>query len=656
MWERTSSGSAEAALRRLMADSRPAANDGARRLSEVRRRVRERCRLANEDVQHGRATREHPGESSGGRSEEQHGPEDGEGDIASVSREPEARRLRRRIDMEEANGNQMSGDNGSEVSDSVLARGVSRYVDIARAGPGDPSPPSVTDAVTRPTSAASVAGTVAGGVEVAGPQCIKKARVASGTRGKATFGPPRSAAALREDTTSTTGERRGRDDRATSQGKPPFAGGERPPHGRELDPPQKTPVRLGAGPSSGLEEVAEHGERPANQEIARRRDGDVEPPIHASAARGSGDAAALDRREEVPSKGTRRRARGARHSECRVLDTSVASACAHHPPIGPVGPCAASPSPPSSSEPVPGCAAAEPPSGGGEGAERIPRNDVSYAAASVDVEHMDRHNCPRFPGSRAPSRGIAPNRPAVVTRMRESDTCRSPAPHQPRQPRRCQDGEIRGDASETNDGAHHVFVEPVRPGVGSPAMPSPLDPSAIANAEERPLGGGAEAHHMSGCLVGGAATSSDGVCGNRHVGYGDHISRVLPHDLDTGQYAEDERWQKVVTSGSDAHRQPRKLRDAQGNAHKESLSKLRAVTQMQMRVMINATSSNVDASSPRGSLDLIPERAEPVAVSGRPRVLAAACIPSPPSLDAVDHTVGAAPPTPSLAGPLKRLV
>ncbi len=396
MWEKAASGSAEAATRRLMENSRPAANDGAQRLNEVRRRVRERCRLAEEAAQRGSVASESPGGAFGSRGEAR----DNETIQEQGSREERdelvARRLRRRIEAEEVSGGQMSGDDGGkEVSDGVLARGVSKYVDIAREGPGDPSPPSVTDAVTRPASAASVAGTVEGGVEVAGPQYKEIARADSNARGKATFGPPRSAAALREDTTSTTGERRGRDDSATSLGKPPFAGGERPPRGREQNSPQETPDRrpaAGAGNSwHGLSDEETAG---ASRGVERRRDGDVDPLIHAAAARGGGDAAAVDRREEAPLEGARRRARGARNSECRVQDTSDASSIEHHTTIGPEEAHVGSPSSSSISERTPAQEVVEVPSSRKEQQERRRRSTARGGDAPTD------------PGPQAPSRGF----------------------------------------------------------------------------------------------------------------------------------------------------------------------------------------------------------------------------------------------------------
>ncbi len=116
----------------------------------------------------------------------------------------------------------------------------------------------------------------------------------------------------------TTGMRLGRDDRSTSQEKPHAASGGRPLDRREQNPPYTTPTRLGTGPSDGREELAGDGGRPATRENARRRDGGTGPAANASAACGSGDAAALGRRDKMPSKGIRRRAQGARNRECPV--------------------------------------------------------------------------------------------------------------------------------------------------------------------------------------------------------------------------------------------------------------------------------------------------------------------------------------------------
>ncbi len=118
----------------------------------------------------------------------------------------------------------------------------------------------------------------------------------------------------------TSGRRMGRDYSATSQEMPHAASGGRPLVWREMNPPHKTPQRLGAGPSIGREAVVEEGGRPATQEIARRRDGGAGPAVNTPAARGSGDAAVLDRRDEMPSEGISHRAQGARKRECPSPD------------------------------------------------------------------------------------------------------------------------------------------------------------------------------------------------------------------------------------------------------------------------------------------------------------------------------------------------
>ncbi len=111
----------------------------------------------------------------------------------------------------------------------------------------------------------------------------------------------------------------GQDSAQSSQKLPHTECGGRPPKRRREYPPQNAPENLGAGPSNGRLLMEDHGGGPAKRESARRRDGDVDPASLASAACGSGGAAAQGRREE-PSKGScRQSVHNARNSECSSI-------------------------------------------------------------------------------------------------------------------------------------------------------------------------------------------------------------------------------------------------------------------------------------------------------------------------------------------------
>ncbi len=346
IWDSSGNLATEATLQRTMTSSRPAATDGAARLDDVRRRVRLRIQRQAEEARSSLACG-----TAEGREGEVIGsgrpPVDGQdGQSGNEADGRDERSVRRRVEpapLEEAaladaaahldlRAVMVSRRSCEDVQaerrvkpricateDSVLASSVEHiYVGTAREGPGDPSPPCSTDTATWPTSAANVADTVAVGDVAAVLQRWTTARAAQVARGEAACGPPHGSAAPWEDTMGTTGMRLGRVERLTSQGKPQAASGGRPLGRREQNSPSTTPARLGTGPSEGRADYSDDGGRPATREYARRRDGGTEPAAGASAARGSGDAAVPGRRDEMPLKGVRRRAQGARNRECPV--------------------------------------------------------------------------------------------------------------------------------------------------------------------------------------------------------------------------------------------------------------------------------------------------------------------------------------------------
>ncbi len=309
--QRSEEGTALAAIRRMMEGSRPASSDAANRIRAVRQRVIDRLR--GEPAQHPTAhgSFDDDGQQGDGRGlckrrrRESQGCD--EGAASSFGS--------RTIDAgsgERGEGEVIGGD---RMEYSVLAMNANNSVDATREGPGDPSPSCATASITQPASGACVVDTVAGGVVVASFSHGDYAREEDSDRGKATYGPPRGAAAPREDTEGTSGVLQGRDFLRSSLAKPLAASGGRPHRGREMYSPQNTPKRLGAGPStSGRAEGDEIGRGPATREKARRRDGGVDPATREPAARGSGDAAGLSRRE-MPLEGIHRRAPSARN-EC----------------------------------------------------------------------------------------------------------------------------------------------------------------------------------------------------------------------------------------------------------------------------------------------------------------------------------------------------
>ncbi len=123
----------------------------------------------------------------------------------------------------------------------------------------------------------------------------------------------------------TSGEPRGQSYEPTSQVLPRAEGGGRPPTRQVTHSSQVLPTNLGARPSvTGRQLVQEDGGGPANEEIVRRRDGDVNPAALAAAARGSGDAAARCLREGPLEGSDRPGVHGARNIECKSIEQEAA--------------------------------------------------------------------------------------------------------------------------------------------------------------------------------------------------------------------------------------------------------------------------------------------------------------------------------------------
>ncbi len=343
--EVSAQGTTDAAVRRLMERSRPSGVDAAAKLRAIRDRVRARCR--GEPVT---ATISATGAAA--EADNEVGIVDNfQCDVVSAAEEdPDARNVRRRVehrqsdeaglgseanhaavelqDGEPAAGSTAdctggtSGGKGSLRKDvlAINAHGtistIVTSVNVAREGPGDPPPSRSTETVTQP-SLACVADTVAGGGVVATLTTDDYARDGDSDRGEATYGPPRGAAAPREDNRDTLGELQGRDYRTTSQKRPLAAGGGRPQKRHARTSPQELPASLGAGPSNpGRDLRDEEGGRPARRGTERRREGGVAPQARAEAARGSGGAATASM-WEMPLRGIRRRVPDARSHGCQ---------------------------------------------------------------------------------------------------------------------------------------------------------------------------------------------------------------------------------------------------------------------------------------------------------------------------------------------------
>ncbi len=192
-------------------------------------------------------------------------------------------------EVTEARGRRGEGDDEAEAKyDSVNAGVVG-----ARAGPGGPRPAHATVATAAVPSTAAVATVVGRRGRVDPLQSLTDARVASAARGKSTRGPP-SGSAEPLDSFEDTAKRR-----------------------RVKNSPQAMPKNLGVGPSDGLEDREEEGDRPAKLEYERRRDG-TDSPTRCDAVARHGDVATVPRGWERPESGRNAsRVQSARDDECR---------------------------------------------------------------------------------------------------------------------------------------------------------------------------------------------------------------------------------------------------------------------------------------------------------------------------------------------------
>ncbi len=329
---RSDNSTVTAALQRIMAGSRPPANNGAERLREVRRRVMQRIGgngdAADSDSGAAMARPTLTMEARGASSSEWQRDETVDAGERNVRQRTVRSSSSGQRGTEEClsevtgagRGVQGAMDDKCATDGSAQASSVAQYASTACEGPGDPSLSCSTEVATWLTAAADVTTTVAGGDVAAVLVARRTARDTQSTRGEAASGPPHGAAAPWEGTMGTSGKRQGRDDGTTSQEMPHAVSGGRPLAWRELDSPHKTPQqRLGAGPSSsGSGNVTEQWEPTPG--VVRRRDGGADPAADSPAARGSGDAAELGRREETPSEGVGHRTQGARKRECPSPD------------------------------------------------------------------------------------------------------------------------------------------------------------------------------------------------------------------------------------------------------------------------------------------------------------------------------------------------
>ncbi len=265
IWERSSTGTAEAAIGRLKINARPPSTDATERILAVRRRVRQRL-------------------ISGG----------GEAD-------------------------------GEDKLNDAEAKGAVTSVDAARVGPGGPHRCRATDAVTTPGPGSVVAGTVAVGGAATELLLWRQTREAAADRGEVADSPPCESAVSQDGIEDTESNPTGRDDVRTLQAEPRRDGGGGPPKRRRLQSPQEPPKRLGVGPSmKGREEIVHHGGRPASQEIVRRRVGSIDHGSLHAAACDSGGAAATGFPKR-PLKGLCLRVPRARQYECASASPSPSS-------------------------------------------------------------------------------------------------------------------------------------------------------------------------------------------------------------------------------------------------------------------------------------------------------------------------------------------
>jgi hypothetical protein len=163
-------GSAQAAIRRMMQGSRPSSGDAAERIRAVKRRIGDRIKSATGGAHTVQAVIR------------------AEADVrVSLPPASEARSVRTAIGDIEAEGDAVGSCAMSVQASDVHQQG---HVDVACAGPGDPSARRVTETATWPTAAADVAETVAEAEVVAALVNRRTAREAQADLGEATYGPP----------------------------------------------------------------------------------------------------------------------------------------------------------------------------------------------------------------------------------------------------------------------------------------------------------------------------------------------------------------------------------------------------------------------------------------------------------------------------------
>ncbi len=178
---------------------------------------------------------------------------------------------------------------------------VAKYVSAnagrvgARAGPGGPRPVHSTDVAATVLSTVAVASVVDGRERVDQPHLRSNARAAAVARGKSTRGPP-SGSVEPLDSFRDMAKRR-----------------------RVQHPPLTAPPKLGVGPSEGLALSEDEGERPAEREYARRRDG-ADSPARVGAVARHGDVATVPCGWEMPETGSSAcHVQSARQAECQEL-------------------------------------------------------------------------------------------------------------------------------------------------------------------------------------------------------------------------------------------------------------------------------------------------------------------------------------------------
>ncbi len=339
MWEHSDTGTARAAIERMMAGSRPSCSDPAERLRAVKRRVAERVSARSHGAPNASGTEEVDlahgagGDTHALRSDcmdHNMGDHMVRGDalpkVDRCQQQTDSATILDRCDYDgdgKGGSHAAAGSNGAQGSEGNAclqkdaeaddaARNV--HVDAACAGPGGPRQRRMTVTITTPPCAL-VVDTVAVGGAAATLEAEDHAQMAAAICGEAADSPPCGSAVPQDGISGTVGSTTGRDDARTLQRKPRGNGGGGPPKRRRLISPQKPPRRLGVGPSTCEREgKPQDGKRSPGDE--RRRVGSVDPGAIGAAARDSGGAAAHGHLEK-PLKGFSHRAtRVARKSEC----------------------------------------------------------------------------------------------------------------------------------------------------------------------------------------------------------------------------------------------------------------------------------------------------------------------------------------------------